>query len=104
MSNITQNCESCGRAFLIIDREQEFLCGQNLPFPKNCPNCRQKRRLELRGSEQKLFKTKCRKCGKDIVVSYDPEKTENMILCREDYQKYFEENDTIISDPLPEIN
>lgn len=56
----------------------------------------------LRG-ERSLYKTKCQKCGKEIIVSYDPEKVKNMILCKTDYEKYYEENDPIISAPLPEV-
>lgn len=56
----------------------------------------------MRG-ERTLYKTKCHKCGKDIVVSFDPAKTEQTILCRKDYDQYFEENDPIIKDPLPEM-
>ncbi len=102
MSSITQTCTKCQKQFLIIDQEQKFLNDKNLPFPTQCPSCRQTRRLMLRGGRQ-LFKTKCQKCSKDIVVSYDPEKTANTILCKEDYDQYFNENDVIIKEPLPEI-
>lgn len=102
MANIKQICAKCNKEFLIIDPEQEFLKQKNLPLPANCPTCRQTRRLLLRGDRQ-LFKTKCQKCGKDIVTSYGPAKVKQMILCKEDYEKYFEENDPIIKDPLPDI-
>ena len=45
---------------------------------------------------------KCQKCGKEIVVSYDPSSVKSPIYCREDYEKYFNENDPIVTDPLPE--
>lgn len=102
MANITQTCSRCGKQFLIIDQEQSFLQQKSLPLPIMCPSCRQLRRLSLRGGRQ-LFKTKCQKCGKEIVVSYDPQKVTQQILCREDYGKYFNENDPIIKDPLPDI-
>jgi formylmethanofuran dehydrogenase subunit E len=57
----------------------------------------------MRRGERTLYKSKCSKCGKDIVVSYDPKKTSNTILCRKDYNEYFLENDPIIKDPLPDI-
>ena len=103
MANITQNCVHCGKPFLIIEMEQKFLQNKNLPFPQNCPTCRQLRRLNLRGGARQLFKTKCQKCGQDIVVSYDPSKTTNQILCKQDYQQWFSENDAIIKEPLPEV-
>lgn len=102
MANITQTCTKCGRQFLIIDPEQKFLKDKNLPNPTMCYSCRQARRMALR-SGQNLYKTTCQKCGKQIIVAFDPEKASRPIYCKEDYDKYFEENDPIISDPLPEI-
>lgn len=102
MSNITQNCTKCGKPFLIIEPEQKFLQQKGLPLPTVCPSDRQLRRLHLRGVRE-LFKSKCQKCGKDIVVAFNPEKAKQVIYCKEDYEKFFEENDPIITDPLPEI-
>ena len=102
MANILSTCTTCGKQFLIIDQEQAFLREKSLPNPANCPNCRQNRRLALRG-ERVLFKTECQQCHKEIVVSYDPTKVQNTILCKEDYEKYYEENDPIVTDPLPQL-
>jgi len=102
MASIAQNCAKCDRKFLIIDQEQKFLSEKNLTLPNQCPTCRQTRRLMLRG-ERTLYKTKCSKCGTEIVVSYNPKTTSNTILCRKDYDQYFLENDPIIKDPLPNI-
>lgn len=102
MANITQNCKKCGKPFLVIDQEQAFLNQKNLSLPANCPQCRQLRRLMVRGGRQ-LFKSKCQKCGKDIVVSFDPQKVQQPIYCKQDYEQYFLENDPIIKDPLPNI-
>lgn len=101
MANITATCTKCSKQFLILDREQKFLSDKGLPFPTMCPSDRQLRRLTLRG-ERALYKTKCQKCGKEIVVSYDPKTMKSPIYCKEDYEKYFAENDPIITDPLPE--
>ncbi len=102
MANIKQACSKCKKDFLIIDQEQEFLTQKGLPLPANCPTCRQIRRLSLRGGRQ-LFKSKCQKCGKEIVVSFDPKKVQQPIYCKEDYEKFFMENDSIIQDPLPDL-
>ncbi|MDP2638384.1 MAG: zinc-ribbon domain containing protein [Candidatus Levybacteria bacterium] len=102
MANIKQICVKCSKAFLIIDKEQDFLRQKNLSLPTNCPACRQLRRLSLRGGRQ-LFKANCQKCSKEIVTSYNPTKVKQKIFCKEDYEKYFEENDPIIKDPLPNI-
>lgn len=101
MASITATCAKCGKQFNIIDQEQKFLTEKGLPFPTNCPPCRQTRRLALRGGRQ-LFKAKCQKCGKDIITSYDPKTVKQMILCKEDYDQYTSENNPIITDPLPE--
>lgn len=102
MANLVQVCSKCGKQFLIIEQEQKFLSEKGLPLPTICPTDRQARRLSLRGGRT-LFRTNCQKCGKEIVVSFDPSKVTNMILCKVDFQKYFEENDPIIKEPLPEI-
>lgn len=100
MAAITQTCTKCGKQFLVIDAEQQFLAERGIPNPTICPTDRQARRLELRGKRE-LFKTKCSQCGKDIVVSYDPAGVKTSILCKEDYEKYFEQNDPLINEPLP---
>jgi CxxC-x17-CxxC domain-containing protein len=101
MENKTATCTKCQRQFNIIPAEQEFLQKKGLSLPTWCPGCRQQRRLSLRGQRQ-LYKAKCGKCGADIVTSFDPKTTKQPIYCRRDYEQYFVENDTIVSDPLPE--
>ncbi|MCX6782580.1 MAG: hypothetical protein NTZ20_01095 [Candidatus Levybacteria bacterium] len=102
MPNLTQNCSKCTRQFYILEQEQFFLKQREMAFPAQCPTCRQKRRLKLRGEDRLLFKATCKKCTKEIIVSYDPTKVTNTILCREDFQQYLMENDFIIKEPLPE--
>lgn len=104
MPNLTQTCPKCGKQFLIIEREQKFLADKNLPLPIHCPSCRQLRRLFLRGNDRMLYKATCGKCGKEIIVSYDPAKTTNQILCKQDYERYKSETDLLIRDPLPDDN
>lgn len=101
MANQTLTCAKCGNKFIVIEQEQSFLKEKGLPLPTNCPSCRQLRRLSLRGGRQ-LFKSRCQKCGKEIVVSYNPQKVKQAIYCKEDYEKWFMENDPIIKEPLPE--
>ena len=101
MANVTKTCAKCGKQFLIIEPEQAFLHERGLPLPINCPACRQERRLALRGGRQ-LYRTTCQQCGKQMVVAYDPQNVKNTILCKEDYEKYYLEHDSIMIDPLPE--
>lgn len=103
MENITKQCHTCGKHFLIIEQEQDFLAEKSLPLPDNCPTCRQIRRLALRGVERMLYKTTCQKCGKEIVVAQDPKMIKNKLYCRDDYEKFLSEHDPIITDPLPEL-
>lgn len=100
MTAITAICASCNKQFLIIDQEQSFLNERGFPLPKNCPFCRQQRRLALRG-ERRLYKTTCQQCGKSILVTFNPEKTKQKILCKEDYNKFYAETDMIVKDELP---
>ena len=102
MASLTLTCSNCGKQFLLIDQEQVFLKQKQIPNPSNCPSCRQTRRLMLRG-ERALYKAKCQECGKDIIVSFNPDEAKSKILCKSDYEKYYEENDPILTDPLPEI-
>lgn len=99
--NQTLTCNKCSKQFLVIEQEQKFLQEKGLALPTACPSCRQLRRLRLRG-ERALFKTTCSKCGKTIIVTFDPKTVQTPILCRADYDQYFVENDPIITDPLPE--
>lgn len=102
MANVTQTCTKCQKQFLVIDQEQKFLTDKQLPHPSMCPACRQTRRLLLRGGRA-LYRAKCQKCGKDIIVSYDPATTTQTILCKQDFEQFMSENDPIITDPLPEV-
>jgi hypothetical protein len=103
MATVTITCAKCKKQFLIIDQEQAFLESKKFPLPEYCPSCRQLRRLSLRGAERMLYKTQCQKCARDIVVARDPKTTKNAIYCRQDYEQYFNENDPIINEPLPEV-
>jgi hypothetical protein len=94
MSDITQICGSCGKKFLIIAQEKEFLQKRGMPLPTLCPTDRQARRLETRG-ERTLYKTTCQQCGKDVVTSYDPAKAVSKILCKKCYLEYFEKNEIV---------
>lgn len=85
---------------MVIDTEQQFLKDHGYPLPQNCPGCRQQRRLMLRG-ERRLYKTTCQECGKSIIVSFDPQKTKQKILCLKDYNKFYAEKDLIVKEDLP---
>lgn len=97
MEDIKKTCHSCGKDFLVIVQEQEFLKKMGLPLPKNCPTCRQIKRISLRG-ERRLYKTTCQKCGKEIIVSFDPKKETRQILCKKCYLDYFEKENILLAE------
>lgn len=69
MASERRTCQICGKDFLIIDAEQAFYVRKELPFPAECPKCRQDKRLAMR-NERNLYKRTCSKCGKDIISVY----------------------------------
>lgn len=76
-----QTCKQCSKDFLIIVQEQKFYKKKDLPWPENCPECRQKRRLSLR-NERKLYKRTCDKCKKEIISTY-PADSKYIVYCQE---------------------
>ncbi|OGG29171.1 hypothetical protein A2973_01640 [Candidatus Gottesmanbacteria bacterium RIFCSPLOWO2_01_FULL_49_10] len=95
MADITQTCAQCGKKFLVIEVEQEFLKKKHLPLPALCPTDRQSRRLSGRG-ERTLYKTTCQECGTPVITTYDPKTVTSKILCRTCYQAFFDKNDPVI--------
>ena len=101
MENKVVTCQKCNSQFNVISSEQEFLQKKGLSLPTLCPGCRQQRRLSLRGARQ-LYKAKCGQCGIDIITAFDPNITKQPIFCRKDYEQYFVDHDSIVSEQLPE--
>jgi len=95
MQEIKKVCKTCGKEFWVIKQEQEFLQKMGLPYPSECPGCRQERRLKDRG-ERNLYRTTCQQCEKNIIVTYDPKKETRKILCRKCYLEWFEKNSVLI--------
>ena len=96
MTDITQTCSQCGKKFLVISQEQEFLKKKGLPLPTMCPTDRQARRLATRGGGA-LYKTTCQQCGVQTITSYDPAKAKSKILCKKCYIDFFEKNELVSS-------
>ena len=94
MPDITQTCTQCGKKFLVIPQEQEFLEKKGLPLPTLCPTDRQARRLATRG-ERTLYKTTCQQCGNQVITSYDPAKATGKILCKKCYIDFFEKTELV---------
>lgn len=97
MPSQKKSCTSCSKEFLVIEQEQAFLNERGLPFPSECPACRQARREKIRGG-RKLYRAKCQDCKKDTIVSYDPSAVKSKILCFECYKKFSETHDFILKE------
>jgi hypothetical protein len=79
------SCGQCGKNYRTITRELNFYKKKDLPIPKNCFNCRHKKRMALRNPRH-LWKRNCMKCGKEMMTTYAPERPE-IVYCEECYLK-----------------
>lgn len=64
-------CESCKKNYRIIKPELTFYQKMNLPIPRICYECRNKKRLAMRQGHE-IFKDKCMKCGQAMPTIYAP--------------------------------
>ena len=80
-------CTTCSKNYNITQNELLFYRKENVPFPRRCPNCRYKRRFDLR-PPRKLWHRKCMKegCQNEFETSYSPDRPE-IIYCEKCYQK-----------------
>ena len=77
--------EGCTSAFKITPEELQFYRKMGVPVPKLCFNCRHTQRFKKK-NPQKLWKSQCAKCKKDIETSYAPERPE-IVYCESCYQQ-----------------
>ncbi len=88
-------CTACTKNYNVTHDELSFYRKENIPFPRKCPNCRYKRRFDLRPL-RKLWHRSCM-CGKpnhdhsgtcpnEFETSYAPDRPE-IIYCESCYQK-----------------
>ena len=86
MSSDKRGCRDCGKDFLVLAQEQEFLSKKKLPLPLQCPKCRQNQRLAMR-NERNLYKRKCDKCEEMMISPYRPE-SEYTVYCQKCFWEY----------------
>lgn len=89
-----RTCIACQKDFLIIDQEQALLEKQGWPLPVECPADRQARRMSMR-NPRVLTKSKCDKCGKDIIISFI-RKPGDTVYCHEDYRIWLESSNHLV--------
>lgn len=67
-------CASCSKNYNITKNELLFYKKENISLPRKCPNCRYKRRFDLR-PKRELWHRKCMKaeCKNEFETCYPPE-------------------------------
>jgi hypothetical protein len=78
-------CMVCSKNYNIILDELTFYRNEKIPIPRECPDCRYKRRFNLR-LPRKLWNRKCDKCSIDIQSAYAPNRPE-IVYCEECYKR-----------------
>ena len=87
------SCVDCSKNFNVTNNELSFYRKEKIPFPRKCPNCRYKRRFDLRPL-RKLWSSECMcsqdshhhsgKCEVKFETSYSPDRTEK-VYCEQCY-------------------
>jgi hypothetical protein len=93
------SCIDCSKNYNIVKNELIFYKRENIPFPRRCPNCRYKRRLQLR-PKRELWHQKCMcnkeghnhanggvNCSNEFETSNDPKDNSKKIYCESCYNK-----------------
>ncbi len=96
-ADITQavlKCDHCTKNYQIITQELLLYKQLGLALPRQCPNCRHLRRIQLR-NPRKLWQRQCMctqpdhqhagRCVSEFETSYSPERKE-LVYCTECYQ------------------
>ena len=88
-------CENCTKNYNIVPFELSFYRKENIPIPHICPDCRYKRRFDMR-PPRKLWHEKCKcvlenhdhtgRCPNEFETPYAPERKEK-IYCESCYNK-----------------
>lgn len=89
------SCADCSKNYNITQNELLFYRKENIPFPRKCPNCRYKRRFDLRPA-RRLWHRSCMcekkhtnhngKCEVEFETCYAPNRPEK-IYCEKCYQQ-----------------
>jgi hypothetical protein len=78
-------CELCGKNYKIISMELKFLRDQKLPIPRQCPDCRTRRRIKARNPRE-LHDAKCDSCNAPLKTT-QPLGRNELLYCESCYQK-----------------
>ncbi len=86
MPNQTHNCRHCQKDFLVLEKEQVFYNKKEIPWPTECPKCRQDVRLSLR-NERNLYRRPCDHCQELMISPYRPD-SPYTIYCQKCFYDY----------------
>ena len=78
-------CNTCEKNYRLIPIELQFYKRFNIPIPRECFFCRDKKRTNLL-NPIKIYNRICDKCKKEIQSSYSPDQPE-IIYCEKCYQQ-----------------
>lgn len=80
-------CIECSKNYNISQNELLFYQKENIPLPRKCPNCRYKRRFDMRPA-RKLWHRVCMKegCKNEFETCYAPDRPEK-VYCESCYQE-----------------
>lgn len=89
-------CTECSKNYNITKNELLFYRKESIPFPRKCPNCRYKRRFDLR-PRRELWHGKCMcnknhtnhngPCQVEFETCYPPELSYEKVYCENCYNK-----------------
>ncbi|MBU1151669.1 hypothetical protein KJ632_02465, partial [Patescibacteria group bacterium] len=70
-------CEVTGRQFRLTSREMAFYEKMGIPYPRRCPDQRQKDRQAL-ANPWMMWERKCDKCGAMVKSAFEPGRSEKV--------------------------
>ncbi|MFC1993210.1 CxxC-x17-CxxC domain-containing protein [Chloroflexota bacterium] len=92
----TLECSDCGNEFTFSAEEQELFQSRGYTNePKRCTECRQARKQERYGNEDRggyrssyrqMFPAVCAECGKETQVPFEP-RGDRPVYCSDCYRK-----------------
>lgn len=86
MQDKNLTCVDCSKPFVWTAGEQQFYQDKGFTNPPSrCPECRAKKKADMRGDRQD-FPITCSNCGKQDTVPFEP-KGDKPVLCRDCFKK-----------------
>jgi len=70
-------CQNCGKNYKLIKQELNHYRSMGLPLPRDCPECRHKKRFAWR-NPLALYQRRCSICSQQVATSYAPASLESI--------------------------